>query len=121
MPDQTRTDWIPRELQALGTLVLISEQEGIPSLIDITRQFSSETFRTTDEDLTKFYFSEVPYSFVTEYVAALAAYSYVWIPEGIRNFFKGICRGEDCTASQSCVRPGCVCKQSLLSKKWKCR
>jgi len=120
MPDQTRNDWIPLQPSELGTLVLVSQEGDIPGLLQIV-QYAGETFNFDDEELTKFYFSKVPYEFVAENRRRLAAYSYAWIPERIRDFFKGKCGGEDCTESQICRRPGCVCTQSKFSSAWKCR
>ena len=121
MPDQTRNDWVPLRPSELGTLVLVSENGDVPRLLQMTVQYASETFNFDDEELTKFYFSKVPYAFVAEGRERLAAYSYAWIPKGIRDFFKGKCGGEDCTASRICRRPGCVCMPSKFSSVWKCR
>jgi hypothetical protein len=130
MPDQTRNDWVPLQRSELGTLVLVSENRDVPQLLRMTGivlteppgtdQYASETFNFDDEELTKFYFSKMPYAFVAEGRERLAAYSYAWIPEG-RDFFKGKCGGEDCTASRICRRPGCVCTPSKFSSAWKCR
>ncbi len=121
MTDQTRKDWIPLKPSELGTLALVSKNEDIPRLLQIASQYASETFRFDDEELTKFYFFEVPYAFLVENHEPLAAYFYVWIPGQIRDSFKGTCGGEDCAGSRICRRPGCVCTQSKLSGAWKCR
>ena len=121
MPDQTRTDWLPLQPSELGTLVLVSENGDIPLLLQMSVQYPGEKFNFDDEELTKFYFSNVPYGFVAERREWLAAYSYAWIPERIGNFFRGRCGGEDCTASRTCRRPGCICTPSKLSSTWKCR
>ncbi len=121
MPDQTRNDWIPSRPDELGTLVVVSEPQDAPGLRPLTTQFATQTFNFDDEPLTKFYFSDVPYGLVAESSQRLAAYSYAWIPKGIRDLFTGKCSGQDCTESRECVRPGCVCKKSMFSSAWKCR
>jgi hypothetical protein len=121
MPDQTRNDWVPLRPSELGTLVLVSENGDVPRLLQMTVQYASERFVFDDEDLTKFYFSNVPFAFVAEGRERLAAYSYAWIPEVVHDFFKGKCGREDCTASRICRRPGCVCTPSKISSAWKCR
>jgi hypothetical protein len=121
MPDQTRKAWIPLRRSELGTLVLVSQNQDIPRLLEMTAQFAREAFNIDDEALTKFYFSNVPYRFVAEGSERLAAYFYAWIPDRIRDFFKGKCERDDCTASRICKRPGCVCTKSILSSTWTCR
>jgi hypothetical protein len=121
MSDQTRNDWLPLLASELGTLVLVSENRDVPRLLQLTVQYPSETFNYDAEELTKFYFSNVPYGFVAEGSERLTAYSYAWIPERIRDFFRGKCGGKDCTASRICRRPGCVCTPSKFSSVWKCR
>ena len=75
MPDQTRNDWVPLLPSELGTLVLVSEKDDVPRLLQIV-QYASEAF-SLDEGLTKFYFSKVLYAFVAEGSERLAAYSLV--------------------------------------------
>jgi len=122
MPDQTRRDWIPSNITEVGTLVLVSANESVPQLLPMFVNFAApSSFNFSDDPVTKFYFSNVPYVFVAESGARLSAYSYAWIPKGIRDFFIGKCGGEDCTESKVCVRPGCICTPKILSNGRTCR
>jgi len=121
MPDQTREEWRFSKPAELGTLVAVTENDRTQSLLTLMRGFAEQNFIFEDEPITKFYFGAVPYVFVLQNSSLLDEFAFAWIPDFIRELFRGRCAGDDCEASKYCVRPGCICKKSIITGKYKCR
>jgi hypothetical protein len=120
MADQTRNEWrLGVQDDDRGTLVVVSD-EMTPVLQSLADRFATHRLQFDDEPgLVKLYLYDVPYASVAELRSQQFEFS--WIPRRIIDIFTGACGGEDCEASRSCVRPGCLCKEDQRTHRWKCR
>jgi hypothetical protein len=120
MADQTRTEWqLGVNSDDPGTLVVITDKGMTPVLQNLAVRFAMQSFDIGEESQVKLYFRGVPYELASD--PPLQQFEFAWIPPGIVDFFLGVCGGDDCEASRACVRPGCLCKQGMITRKWKCR
>jgi hypothetical protein len=120
MADQTRNEWrVGVRGHDRGTLVVITDQGMAPVLQNLAAQFPMQSFDVGEESQVKLYFQGVPYGLASD--LPLQQFEFAWIPRGIVDFFRGVCGGDDCEASRACVRPGCLCKQGIITGKRKCR
>jgi hypothetical protein len=106
MADQTLADW--RGTAGYGTLVIVSKTGLTPDLASLAKEFSGQTFTWPGEpDLVKVYLRNIKELQVETFT--LQQHEFSWIPDTVTDLFIGTCSGDDCSKSQTCAKPGCVC------------
>lgn len=108
MSDQSHQEW--KEDSSKGTLVVLSDDGESAYLAALTGSYSNQRFDYPDErKLVKFYFQEVEGSFVRSQIGELSKFEWTWIPDKVKDLFRGACSG-DCSVSRTCAKPGCLCR-----------